>query len=227
MAANVIDIIGTLIDKIRKTGTITSITHSGTVYTILTSNTEDLEVGDWVEISGTDYKITDITTDVNFKVTSTSAITGTTWKAKAPYYFYGTAIQISNTLDKIKDDQNKYPAVVLMETMPATVNNDVNSNIERTVSLDMFFVDKANYSDWTSEDYYTNVIELIQEYIDDFIEECSISTLVSLPDTHKETPHSKWNLVRLDTGKNVFNAQLSGIQLEIELGFYYIAECNE
>jgi len=227
MAVNVINIIDSLIDSIRETAAISSITHVGTVYTILTADTGQLVAGDYVTITGVTYKIDSVTTNVNFTVTSTSAVVGSTWKAAAPYYFYGTAIQISNTLDKIKDDYYKYPAIVLMETMPARVNDDPMASIERVVSLDMFFVDRAKYSNWSSDEYYTYVIDKMQAYIDSFIDECEDSSLVSLPDNHRETPHSKWNLVRLDSGKNVFNAELSGIQLEIDLNFFKGFECED
>jgi hypothetical protein len=219
-STNIVDLVGTLIENIRDTHAIISITNVGNTYTINTAETHSLAVGDYVKISGTDYKIITLTNDTKFTVTSTTAITGTIWTALAPYYFYGTPIMIANTIDKITDYQNKYPVIVLFETMPADSNDgyiDKESPIERTVALEMYFMDEANYSDWASEDYYSNVINDMQTLVDSFIAECQINVQIGSFTKHKETNYSKWNLVRLDTGKNVFNAQLSGIGLNISL----------
>lgn len=225
-STNIVDLIGTIIESIRETHTIASITHAGTTYTINTLSTHSLKVGDYVKISGNNYKILTLTANSKFTVNSTIAITGTSWTALAPYYFYGTPIMISNTIDKIKDYKNKYPIIVLFETMPATVDDDIESTIERTVSFEMYFMDEANYADWSADEYYTNVINPIQALVDLYMEALEDSVRIGILTSHKETPYSKWNMVRLDTGKNVFNAELSGIGLNIDLPVKKIPTCD-
>ena len=215
-STNIPNLIDSIIELIRDTATITSITSSGTTRTINTADTGRLVVGDWVKISGTNYKITSITTNSKFTVTSSSAITGTSWTALAPYFFYGTPIMIANTIDKIKDYQNKYPIVVLFETMPATVDDDAKSSVERVVSLQLFFLDQANYTDWSHDEYYSLLLDVLQDYVDSFIDELKNNSSIGKFDSHKETPYSKWTLETGD-GRNVFNAELSGIGIEIDL----------
>jgi hypothetical protein len=55
MTQNIPILIGAIIDKIRDTYPIVNITHSGTIYTINTSDTKRLEVGSYVTISGNNY----------------------------------------------------------------------------------------------------------------------------------------------------------------------------
>jgi len=227
MAVDIISTVQTLIDSIRDTAAITSITHTGTTYTINTADTKRLAVNQWVRIGTTNYKIVTLTTNVSFTIVSSSNVVGSIWTALAPYYFYGTPKQISNTLSKLSDSETKYPIIALMETMPATVNNDETQPIERTVSLEMFFGDLCNPPDWDSEDYYTNVIDKMQVYIDSFIDACENSSLVTLPDTHSETPYSRWNMTLTATGANVFNENLSGIMLSIDLEFMRSLACDE
>jgi hypothetical protein len=226
MATNVVSLIGTIISTLRDTATITSISHIGTSYTILTSDTGTQQVNDWIKISGIDYKITAMVTNTSFTVTSATNIVGTTWTALAPYYYYGTPIMISNVLDKIADSRNKFPVIVLFEEMPATVNDNEDEVLERTVSCEMYFMDEANYKDWTYDDYYTNILIPMQIVVDAFIAACEANHQIGILSTHNETPHSKWNLTRMDTGKNVFNSQLSGIQLNIDLPILYVPACE-
>ena len=225
-STNVVNLIGTIIDSFRDTYAITSITHVGTIYTINTSDTKRLEVGSYVTISGNNYEVLTLTNNVNFTINSAINVIGTSWKALAPYYFYGTPIMISNTLDKYKNYKQKFPVIVLFETMPAIVNDDTALNIERVVSLEMYFCNEANFKDWDSSEYYSNVIDVLQTYVDDFITKISNHRQIGTLDKHNETPYSKWNLVRLDTGKNVFNSELSAIKLEIDLPILKTLECE-
>jgi len=225
-STNVVNLIGTIIDSFRDTYAITSITHVGTTYTINTADTKRLAVGSYVSISGNNYEVLTLIANTSFTISSAINVIGTSWKALAPYYFYGTPIMISNTLDKYKNYKQKFPVIVLFETMPAVVNDDTSLNIERVVSLEMYFCNEANFKDWDSSEYYSNVIDKMQTYVDDFITKISNHRQIGILDKHNETPYSKWNLVRLDTGKNVFNSELSGIKLEIDLPILKTLECE-
>ena len=225
-STNVVNLIGTIIDSFRDTYAITSITHVGTTYTINTSDTKRLAVGSYVSISGNNYEVLTLIANTSFTINSTINVIGTSWKALAPYYFYGTPIMISNTLDKYKNYKQKFPVIVLFETMPAIVNDDTSLNIERVVSLEMYFCNEANFKDWSHDEYYTYVIDVLQTYVDDFITKISNHRQIGELDKHNETPYSKWNLVRLDTGKNVFNSELSAIKLEIDLPILKTLECE-
>ena len=225
-STNVVNLIGTIIDSFRDTYSITSITHVGTIYTINTADTKRLEVGSYVYISGNNYEVLTLIANTSFTINSTINVIGTSWKALAPYYFYGTPIMISNTLDKFKNYKQKFPVIVLFETMPAIVNDDETQILERTVSLEMYFMNEANFKDWSHDEYYTYVINVIQTYVDDFIEKLRNHSQIGKLTNHSETPYSKWNLTRLDTGKNVFNAELSGIKLEIDLPILKTLTCE-
>ncbi|MFA5234190.1 MAG: hypothetical protein WC390_07305 [Sulfurimonas sp.] len=226
MATSIITLLEEIIESIRDTDTITSITNSGTTYTINTANTHRLVVGDYIKINSIEYKITSLTVNTRFTVTSTSAITGTTWTASAPYFYYGTVQYISNSLDKITDYQNKFPVIVLFETMPADVNDNNTSTIERTIDCEMYFMDESDYVNFTSDEYYTQVINPIQLYVDSFIEALKVHAQIGELDRHNETPYSVWNMIRLSTGKNVFNANLSGIGLRINIPIKILPRTN-
>ena len=50
------------------------------------------------------------------------------WKAGSPYYWYGTPMEINNTLNNIRDGRNKFPAVFLFEPFSVVENEDMMQN---------------------------------------------------------------------------------------------------
>jgi len=215
-STNIPNLISSIIDLIKDTGDITSITSSGTTRTIFTADTKNLNAGDYVTIGNSDFKILTLVANNKFTVVSTNAITATTWTAKAPYFFYGNPLMIVNTINRIKDYKQKYPIIVLFETMPSTVNDELVNPLERTVSLDMFVADEANYKDFSHEDYYSQVIDKLQDIADKLIYEFKNNASIGKLTNHKETPYSQWNLTT-EEGKNVFDAELSAIRIQIDL----------
>jgi hypothetical protein len=106
-------LIGDIIDTIRKTGTITDVVFSGHKSTVTSDNT--LRNGEYVKINDVDYQVSNVTTS-SFQVVGN--VTGqTSWKALAPYYEYGHMLEITQLLAK-KDKAasfkgQKYPLIAL------------------------------------------------------------------------------------------------------------------
>jgi len=213
---NIPALIGTIIDAIRDTASITNITHGGTIYTVFTPLTKRLTVGSFVKISGNDYQILTLTTNTSFTVSSNINIIGTSWTALAPYYFYGNAILISNSIDKIKNYQQKFPIIILYLPITTNDNRDETLNLETTASIQLDFMDEASYRDWSAEDYINNVVTPLQVYVDDFFEECENNSNIGLITNNTRKIYDKW-ILQLENGKNVFNSELSGIGLSIDL----------
>jgi len=217
-ATNIISLIETIISSIRDTASITNITHTGTTYSVFTPDTKRLIVGDFISISGNNYQILTLTTNVRFTITSIISVIGTSWTALAPYFFYGNAILISNTLDKIKIYQQKFPIIILYLPIKTQDNYNDTENLETTATIQIDFMDEANYQDWSSDQYITNVATPLQLYIDAFITECqnNHNIIASLMNTGNRTIYDKW-ILQLENGKNVFNSELSGIGLTVDL----------
>jgi hypothetical protein len=223
---NIPALISTIIESIRDTAAITNITHVGNTYTIFTPLTKRLTVGSFVKISGNDYQIISLISNVSFSVTSSINIIGTNWIAMAPYYFYGNAILISNTLDKIKNYQQKFPIIILYLPISTTDNRDETLNIETTANLSIDFMDEACYQDWSADEYITNVVMPLQVYVDDFFEALENSPLIGVFTNNSRKIYDKWILQR-ENGKNVFNSELSGIGLSIDLPILKQLICSD
>lgn len=222
---NIPALIGSLIDKIRDTASITNITHSGSTYTVFTPLTKRLIVGSWVKISGNDYQILTLTINTSFTVSSSINIVGTTWTALAPYYFYGNAILISNTISLIEKYKETFPVIILYLPITTIDNRDDTLKLETTANLRIDFMDKASYNDWVAEDYINNVVTPLQVYVDDFFEKLEHAYNIGEFTNNSRKIYDKW-ILQLENGKNVFNAQLSGIGIEIDLPILKTLDCE-
>lgn len=215
------EIISAIIDSIRDTGTITSITKSGSVYTCFTANTKKLKQYYYVVINSKSYQITEIVANTYFKVSSTTAVTGTTWTAEAPYYYSGTPIAIDNTLKQIGEGAKKYPIIVLFETIKQKIINDTTKATGINADLQLFFMDNANYRDWQTSDHYDNVIEPLQDYVDLFLAACNKSKYINFFELkdYNTVNHAKWGIYVENKGhiRSIFTDDLSGIELQINL----------
>jgi len=215
------DIISAIVTSIRDTGTISSITKSGNIYTVYTSDTKKLKQYHYVVINSNSYQITEILLNTYFKITSSTAVTGTQWIAEAPYFYSGTPIAIDSILKQIQNGSKKYPVIVLFETIRQNIINDNTKATGINADVNLFFMDNANFKDWLTEDHYENVIEPMQEYLDEFIAACNKSIYINEYefDKYNIINHAKWGIYVEEKGKvrSIFTDELSGIELQMTL----------
>lgn len=223
-------VIGEIIDSIRETDAVSSIVDNGDgTATINTSNTGNLTVNDSIglnpviEVGGTDYSVKSLVANTSFTVTFSGSVpSGSTWKAKAPYFFYGNPIQISNENDRINNTNAKYPAIILFENGNSVQPFEETSPIDTTETLQLFFMNTANYRDWTIDEFYENVIDEMEDLSFDFIQACRdyIHT-EELTGSATRERISKWGVTVVraagQSKDTIFNNDLSGISLNFDL----------
>jgi len=213
----VVDFIDSIIDNIRDTYSIDSITNVGTTYTINTADTKDIANNDYVTINSVSYKISNLVADTSFDVTSLTSVTGSSWKADAPYYYYGTPIATGNTrnIDKLDGILMKYPFIAVLEPFDSEINLDTSDIIYKTANLWMVFMTESNPNDWNTEQHYTNAINNMTTLLRTFMLELVKSGKISELEGYTETNHSEWGLIAKNSGstKTIFNENLSGVEI--------------
>jgi len=155
----IVDIFDSIVDSMRATGTITSISVTSGISTIQSVNT--LSVNEVVLIGATDYAVISRTAS-QFTVEGTG-ITATTWTSRQPYYEYGHPVEIADKLIA-KDGQvapysyKKYPLIVLFTDVKLNVGNPKLQGIVNDLMMVIINRSDINYS---SKDRYTNNIKTI------------------------------------------------------------------
>lgn len=215
------NLIGQIIDRIRECFVIDSIDVNGDVYTINTTDTKSLIVGDFVTISDVKYQIIALVADTSFNVESSTAVVGDSWTACAPYYFSGVPMAVSNELKRIHQQQ-KYPFIYLWETIEVEVSHATDTLVARDAKVRLFFMDQADSENWLTEDHFSEVIVPTVQVVRDFVNAVEDNEFIAEENitTHTEKNHADWGLIRKpERGpeENVFDEKLSGIELNINL----------
>lgn len=216
-----IDFIETIIDSLRETASISSITNIGNIYTINTSDTKNLKNNDNIYISGNIYFISNLIINTSFKITSTTAVVGATWKAASPYYFYGTPQKLNEEFAG-KQQKNRIQQgyfVFLFEILKETINNDKLSNTLRTSSLELYFLKFSNLKDWTTYQHYLNVIDYTSTLSEAFITKLNNNKHVMKFDDYTAINYANWGKFMKDKGfkELILNQLFSGTGIFFDL----------
>jgi len=221
------EIINTIVDLFRKTGSVSAVVDNGNgTATFATDSTDGLTVGDcenpFVSVGGVSYEVVSFIADTDITVNFTALPSGSTWTSDAPYVYYGNPIQMSNEIDKEQNPNAKYPAIIVFENGNSVQELEPISTIESTESLEMFFVDIANYEDWLIDDFYSNVVNAMEDLSYEFVDACrQYKYIEELTATATRERISKWGVRLIRSGKGsadtIFNDNLSGVSLRIDL----------
>jgi len=221
------EIINTIVDLFRKTGSVSAVVDNGNgTATFATDSTDGLTVGDcenpFVSVGGVSYEVVSFTNNTDITVNFTALPSGSTWTSDAPYVYYGNPIQMSNEIDKEQNPNAKYPVIIVFENGNSVQELEPISTIESTESLEMFFVDIANYEDWLIDDFYSNVVNAMEDLSYEFVDACrQYKYIEELTATATRERISKWGVRLIRSGKGsadtIFNDNLSGVSLRIDL----------
>ncbi len=224
------EFIESIIEGLRDTSPITLITDNGNGTFTITTDPLNLSVdngiGDYVTISGISYQISNLTAG-SFDITSSVAVIGSTWTANAPYYFHGTPIAVNEQLRKIQIGKQKASMIYLAEILRERINNDPLSRIASEQDIALFFMDNANFPDWTTTQHYTNVITPMRALVTEFITALKASPRVGEFEEYDLINHAKWGLYIDNKGhkKNIFDENLSGVEMQINLPLTWFPDC--
>ena len=173
----IVDLIEEIINELRETESITAITYNGNgTYTIETSDLKSLADYDIVTFDAgtTTYQITGLDAVAKtFNITASSGFAATTWKAKNPWYFHGTAQRLNSeftrdvNINLLKNGQ----FIFLMEVQGDNLPNDPLSNILQESEIRIFFMRFTKPTEYTSQEFWDNDISVMQQLSDDFIDE--------------------------------------------------------
>ncbi len=168
-------LLGQIIDEMRETGVITSITVISGNSIIDTAN--DLREREYVTIGSNDYRIYNVTSD-QFSVIGD--VTGETeWKAKAPYYEYGHMLEIAQTLGEKDTSERlkyqKYPLIALKLDLPEDRQEITSVKVNPTI-----YLIHHTEGEYYAKDRLNNVfIPILDPLHEKFIDALTNSTLLN------------------------------------------------
>jgi hypothetical protein len=153
---------------------------------------------------------------------------GDTFIIPAPFYFHGTPIAQGEKMNQIKKQSNKLPMVYLVEITREVFDRDVESAIERNSDVIMYFLDTANFKDWDTDAHYLKSINPMRNLVENFILLLEREGRIGLLDDFTLINHAKFGVFTVDKGHvtNLFNDELSGVELNVTLPIKEVLNCN-
>lgn len=169
-ADSLIDLVRDVIEGMTFPVTITSIDSS--VLTAQVIGVDDLyhaQAGFKVTIDAVEYTISSVDyTTKELTLSGTVAITAVTFDMYTPFFFHGHPIEASKEIDDEKNSLEKTPMVYMLEEFTEDFDEDPESSIERTSTVDLFFLTQCDFDDYTTADTHHHCVTPMRRLIDWF-----------------------------------------------------------
>ena len=209
-------LVGHVVEQMRKTG------QAVVAGNRVESPGHGLTLFEYVEIGENKHQVTQVD-DNGFEVSGTP--TGDAWRALAPYYMYGTPLDVNQEQMEEQDSWKKFPLILLF-TPRHTTWHTVGHKAKYTPELQVFFLDepKEDNESWDTETHFRQVIDRERERLHQFTKtmERHPNFVWRIPE-FQTTDHAKWGAYVMDQGnqKHIISANLSGTELKISPGVTY------
>ena len=213
-----VDIMETFINTLNLSGDVKSFSDDGTNTTIFVDETYHARPFMTIDIDGTDYNIRSVNFNVSIEVSGVVSAPSV-YTIPNPFYFHGTPIMTNNHISGASEN-NKAPMIYLYEIIKETEMSE-NSSIVRESDLRLFFLDSANFSEWETDDHYSQRLKGLNSLVDKFIEEARnyICCFYLYETSFTRINHANFGVYLDNKGhvKNLFDDHLTGVELSFTL----------
>jgi len=221
------DLIKTLVNSINTTlNVVESVDNGDNTFSFVFAEVLWLRVGKTLTTENeASYKVISITGNKEQGFTVLCKLIKGSYDANAlkvnipkPFYFYGSIRMINGEVAKIRRSIDKVPMFYLRTLEEATFPNDKTERFLYNVPVELFILDEANFKDWISEDYESEIIEPLRSLLNAFIEKVEINEQAIEPEPYQIRPIIKF--AREDDNGNVsklFTDDLSGWRFRMSL----------
>lgn len=219
-----VDILEDFINVLSLSGRVLSFSDDGTNTTIMVETTFHARRKMNISIDGTDYEIVSVVNNESIEVVGVIA-NPVIYTVPNPFYFHGTPVMTNSHINGA-NHSDKVPMVYLYEILRERDLRE-NSRIRREADLRLFFLDSANFSDWSTDDHYSQRLLGLNNLVDFFIAAARAYTCCFyLFDTDfTRVNHVNWGVYQDNEGhkQRIFDDELTGVELSFTLP---IKGCN-
>ena len=200
-------------------------------YKCYTLNTQYLRPLETVTLNGVDYKVVSFEINRTITLSGDSAVEVGEYLISNPSFKFGKLKQtVSEILTQNQVASNKLtmPLIWMFEVSPRQTPSEFNSMLESTGNVKLFFMNSANYEDWTTEDHKVNAIKPVSNLVDLFLKQLKKHKRVGKTYIVNRVEHAKFTNDNGETageGKNILAMRLSGIEVELSLPINICLDC--
>jgi len=219
-----VDILEDFINTLDLSGSVISFSDDTTNTTIVVEKTYHARKKMLIDIDGTDYEVVSVVNNQSIEVVGVIAAPAL-YTAPNPFYFHGTPILTNAHINGAKENQ-KVPMIYLYEILKEKDKKE-DSAVRRESDLRLFFLDSANFGEWTTDDHYSKRLLGLNSLVDEFIEAArAYGCCFYLYETDiTRINHVNWGVWINNAGhkKRIFDDNLTGVEVTFTLP---LKNCN-
>ena len=135
-----------------------------------------------------------------------------------PFFFHGTPYK-TNTHISYLDAGQKFPMIYLYEIIEEELQNEESSGLYEIAELRLFFLDNANFAEWTTDQHYSEVITGQRKAAEEFKNKLNVYRLFDRPSFIKILNHANFGQFFDLKGhlQSIFNEYTSGVEMRLKL----------
>lgn len=213
-----VDILEDFINSLDLSNKVLSFSDDGTNTTLVVGKTFHARKKMQLNVDGTDYEIFSVVNNESIEVVGVIA-DPVVYTVPNPFYFHGTPMMTNAHIHGARENQ-KVPMIYLYEILRERDKRE-NSRIVRESDLRLFFLDSANFSEWETDDHYSQRLLGLNNLIDEFITAArKYQCCFYLYGTDfTRINHVKWGVWKNNAGheKRLFDDELTGVEVSFTL----------
>jgi hypothetical protein len=179
-----------------------------------------------VTIDGNEYEISSFVEDTSITISSSPLVTVDSFTLQAPYYFHGSPMAVNNEHLAIKNDENKYPLVYLVEALTDSYYDEEDSK-DKDMGLRIFFLDSFASKDDEVSEHFTNIVKPLNASMNYFVELLKADSY-ALPFSYDVTNRVKVGVYTTNQGNTteIFSDPLDGVEFVSNVTLLKGYECK-
>ena len=171
-----------------------------------------------VNIDGTDYEVVAVVNNQSIEVVGVIA-DPVAYTVPNPFFCHGTPVMTNSHINGARHS-DKVHMIYLYEILRERDKNP-NSRIVRESDLRLFFLDSANFSEWDTDDHYSQRLLGLNNLVDAFIEAARKNTccFYLFETDFTRVNHANWGVYVDNEGhkQRIFDDDLTGVELSFTL----------
>lgn len=204
-----------------------AVTLDGANYKCFVDSTHYLNTNKALTIDGISYTVVGFELDKTVTLKGASSPSVGSHSLTAPYFTHGKLKAVNEELS-FKQPTEIIPLVWNFELQPRTRPSEVDTAIESTGTVKLFFMATANYEDFTTNQHYTECIEPMNNLVNSFVSGLGAHKRTGLVFESLRMNHAKFTTggqEKASDENNILPLYISGIELELTIPIIESTTC--
>jgi hypothetical protein len=173
-----------------------------------------------VVLDGVSYKVVSFELNKTVTLKGSAAISVKSYNLESPFFTHGKLKAVNDELSQAGRKVKISPFIWMFELQPRTRPSEVDTVLDSTGSVKLFFMADSDFKNYTTAEHYKQVIDPMNNLVNSFINSLKDNKRTGLVFETLRLNHAKFTTGGGETAsdeRSVLGRYLSGIELEITI----------